>query len=538
MAQIHRPARRRVAALVLALGLVAAACGGDDSSSSSNDQGSTDNTEQASRSPRKGGELTIGTESDVASLDVGVAAQPADKDITLGIFDPLMTWKDGKIVPYLAKSLTPSDDLTTYELVLPTGVAFQDGTKLDADSVVKHFNRLKDPATACPCQNSVAVIASMDTPDGPTGSKVTFHMAAPNVAFPELLTESSGYIESPAAVAKYGADFKNHPVGTGPFVLAEYTPGERVVLTANPSYWQKDDDGIQLPYLDKVTFVPIPDSGQRVTALKTGTIDMFQTADSATLAQATKDGFAAQKISGSSSTVILFNNSKPPFNDVRARQAVAYAVNKDVLNERIYSGVREPSYSAFATDSPYYNKDAGTPKYDLDKAKQLVKDLGGLKFTLESIPTPEANQILQLVKQMGEQAGMQIELKTQEQGAYVNRIFGKGGDYEAACFRTAHFIEPDAWRTGIYTGDTGNLVFYSNKKVDQLLDDARETSDFDQRKKDYFEAQKITGEEVPALTTLYDLFGNVYNKDKVGPMPEPEANSLGALKPGFLYVTK
>jgi peptide/nickel transport system substrate-binding protein len=535
---MHRLAGRRAAALLLALALTAAACGGDDSSKSSSEDKGSDTTEQPARSPKKGGELTIGTESDVASLDVGVAAQPADKDITLGIFDPLMTWTDGKIVPNLAASLTPSEDLKTYEMTLRKGVTFHDGTSLNAESVTKHFNRLKDPATACPCQNSVAVISTMDTPDGPTGLKVTFHMAAPNVAFPELLTESSGYIESPTAVAKYGADFKNHPVGTGPFTLAEYTPGERVVLAAYPKYWQKDDSGVQLPYLDKVTFVPIPDSGQRVTALKTGTIDMFQTADSATLAQATKDGFAAQKISGSSSTVILFNNSKPPFNDVRARQAVAYAVNKDVLNERIYSGVREPSYSAFATDSPYYNKNAGTPKYDLDKAKELVKDLGGLSFTLECIPTPEANQILQLVKQMGEQAGMKITLKTQEQGAYVNRIFGKGGDYEAACFRTAHFIEPDAWRPGIYTGDTGNLVFYSNKKVDQLLDDARQTSDISERKADYFEAQKITGEEVPALTTLYDLFGNVYNKDKVGPMPEPEANSLGALKPGLLYVTK
>jgi peptide/nickel transport system substrate-binding protein len=534
MARNHRP-WRTIAALGLSLGLLAAACGGDDSSSSSSDKGSTDSTEQPAGSPKKGGELTIATESDVASLDVGVAAQPADKDITLGIFDPLTTWKDGKLVPYLAQDLTASDDLTTYEMTLRSGVTFQDGTKLDADSVVKHFNRLKDPATACPCQNSVGVISSMDTPDGPTGLKVTFHMATPNVAFPELLSESSGYIESPTAVAKYGADFKNHPVGTGPFSLQEYTPGERVVLTANPSYWQKDDNGIQLPYLDKVTFVPIPDSGQRLTALKTGTVDMLQTADSSTLAQAEKDGLAIQKVSGSSSTVILFNNSKPPFNDVRARQAVAYAVNKDLLNQRIYSGVREPSYSAFATDSPYYNKDAGTPKFDLDKAKALVKDLGGLKFTLECIPTPEANQILQLVKQMGEAAGMQITLKTQEQGAYVNRIFGKGGDYEAACFRTAHFIEPDAWRPGIYTGDAGNLVFYSNKKVDADLDAGRATADVAKRKAAYFDAQKITGEEVPALTTLYDLFGNVYNKDKVGPLPTPESNSLGALKPGFIY---
>jgi ABC-type transport system substrate-binding protein len=131
---------------------------------------------------------------------------------------------------------------------------------------------------------------------------------------------------------------------------------------------------------------------------------------------------------------------------------------------------------------------------------------------------------------------MKITLETQEQGAYVNRIFGKGGDYEAACFRTAHFIEPDAWRPGLTTGDSANVVFYSNPDVDRLLDEARQTADVDERKAKYFEAQEITAEEVPALTTLYDLFGNVYDADKVGPPPEGEGNSLGAIKPGLLYA--
>src|SRR5689334_18311676 len=124
MARMHRPAGRRAAALLLALALAAAACGGDDSSKSSSGTKGSDTTEAPDRAPKKGGELTIGTESDVASLDVGVAAQPADKDITLGIFDPLMTWKDGKIVPNLAESLTPSEDLKTYEMTLRKGVTF------------------------------------------------------------------------------------------------------------------------------------------------------------------------------------------------------------------------------------------------------------------------------------------------------------------------------------------------------------------------------------------------------------------------------
>ena len=529
----HRP-RRRIAAVLLALGIVAAACGGGNDDSSSPD--ATNTTAAGQRTPRKGGELTFGTESDVATLDVGAAAQPADKVITLGIFDPLMTYEDGELVPFLASSLEASEDLKTYDLVVREDVTFHDDTPLNADAVVKHFDRLKDPATQCPCQGLVSIIQSMDMPDGPEGLAVTFHLASPSVAFPDLLAGSSGYVESPTAVQRLGADFKNHPVGTGPFTLTEFTPGERVVLTAYPGYWGKDDNGIQLPYLDKLTVVPIPDSGQRVAALEAGDIDLFQTADSGTIAQAEDRGFAAQRISGSSSTVILFNNAKPPFDDVRARQAVAYALNKDLINERIYSGVREPSYSAFATDSSYFNPDATSPRYDLDKAKELVEDLGGLEFSIACIPTPEADQILQLVKQMGEAAGMKITLETQEQGAYVNRIFGKGGDYEAACFRTAHFIEPDAWRPGLTTGDSANVIFYSNPDVDRLLDEARQTADVDERKAKYFEAQEITAEEVPALTTLYDLFGNVYDADKVGPPPDGEGNSLGAIKPGLLYA--
>jgi peptide/nickel transport system substrate-binding protein len=233
--------------------------------------------------------------------------------------------------------------------------------------------------------------------------------------------------------------------------------------------------------------------------------------------------------------VILLNNAKPPFNDVRARQALAYAINEDVINQRVYNGVRTPSYSAFATSSPYFDPNATTPKFDLAKAKSLVTALGGLSFSLVCIPTPEADSILQNIKQMGEAAGMKITLQSQEQGAYVNRIFSKNGDYQAACFRTTHFQEPDAIRPTLTTGDTANLVFYSNKQVDSLLEQARSTADVAQRKALYDQVQVIIAQEVPSITTLYDLFANIYNAKTVGPPPPGEANSLGALEPGLLY---
>lgn len=532
----------RIMAMALGLALVAAACGGDDTAGGGGDGGTDETTTTEAAEPEgtpvKGGELVFGSESDVATLDVGAAAQPADKVITLGIYDPLMTYEDGELVPYLAETFeSAGDDLATWNMTLREGVTFHDGTPLNADAVVKHFLRLQDPVTACPCLDIVKIIASMETPDGPEGLSVVFKLGTPSVAFPNDLAGSSGYIESPTAVAKFGADYKNNPVGTGPFVLSEYVPSDRVVLTAYPDYWQTDENGIQLPYLDKLTIKPIPDAGQRLTALERGDIDIFQTAASQDIALAESKGFVAQKISGSSSTIILMNNAKPPFDDVRARQALAYAINKDAINERVYDNVRVPSYSGFALDSGYYNPDAGTPQYDPEKAKELVEEIGGLKFSLVCIPTPEADAILQLIKQMGEQAGMEITLESQEQGAYVNRMFSKSGDYEAACFRSTHFVEPDAIRTGLTTDDAGNLAFYSNPEVDAALDEGRQTSDFDERKAAYDKVQELTGEDVPLITTLYDLFGNVYDPEKVGPPPPGEANSLGAIKPGFLYAT-
>ena len=531
----------RLIALLCGLVLVAAACGGSDDTAG--DDGGDDGTGETTdanadgpeRNPVEGGELVFGAEADVATLAPGEAAQPSDKVITLGIYDPLTTYVDGKVEPFLAESFEFNDALDEWTIVLREGVTFHDDTPLNADAVVKHFERLQDPATACPCKTQADQIESMETPDGPEGLTVVFNLAVPNVAFADYLAGSSGYIESPTAAAG-GTNFKTDGVGTGPFLLDEYVAGERTVLVKNPDYWGTDEDGVQLPYLDKFTVVPIQDAGQRVTALETGEIDMFQTAASDTVKQAEDRGFTAQKISGSSSTIILFNNDKPPFNDVKARQAVAYAIDKDLINERAYDGVRVPSYSGFALDSAYYNPDAGTPKYDPEKAKELVDELGGLDFSLVCIPTPEAEEILNIIKAQGEEVGMNIELQSQEQGAYVNRMFSKNGDYEAGCFRSSHFIEPDAIRPGLTTGDDGNLAFYSNEEVDQLLDEARQTADFEERKEKYFRVQEITAEEVPLLTTLYDLFGNVYDESRAGPPPPGEPNSLGAIKPGLLYA--
>ena len=145
-------------------------------------------------------------------------------------------------------------------------------------------------------------------------------------------------------------------MGTGPFSLEDY---DTLVLKKNPNYWKKDEAGNQLPYLDEIKIEPIPDTKVRLQSLRSGDIDIFQTADTDNIVDVVKggDNFKVQKVTGTSSTIVLFNLEKPPFDDIRMRQAFAYALNRKEINNVQYKGSRQEAYSAFNPDSAYYTED-------------------------------------------------------------------------------------------------------------------------------------------------------------------------------------
>ena len=536
MTETHR-SLRWLFALLLTLSLVAGACGGgDDESGSGGDGGTSGTVEEDAGDPVVGGTLTFGQESDVATLDVAKnLAQPADRNISLAVYDPLMEYdEDGKLVPFLAETFEASDDLKTYTLELREGVVFHDDTPLNADAVIAHFDRLKDPATNSTWKTDADVIASMKKVDDLT---VEFTMTSPNVGFGDVIAGTVGLIESPTAVQKSGADFGQRPVGTGPFVLTEFVPGDRVVVKKNPKYWRKDDKGNQLPYLDSIVFKPIPDTKQRINALQAGDVDMIHTADPSTIKQAEGAGLKVQRISGSSATIILLNHGRAPTDDVRVRRALVHAIDKEALIDVVWGGEREPASSSFATDSDYYVKQDAAPTYDPEKAKALLEEYGKpVSVTLECIATPEANQVLQLVKQMWEQAGAKVQLISTEQGQFVNKIYGTK-DYVTACFRSNHFADPDQIYTSFKTGSAANLLNYANADLDAALEAGRSTADVAERKEAYAKAQEIMAETIPSIALAYDLFSNIY-KPAVHGLPVPEAKALGVIKTATLWIEK
>ena len=549
-----RPHRRHTARAVgvgLALVLLVAACSNGPSDSStpgSTAAGGTStpgatapksgfNEAQFEGEPKVGGSITFGVESTIATLDpAGNLAQPSDIDMALSIYDQLITYdKAGKYAPGLATKWANSNGLKTWTLTLRTGVTFSDGTPFDAEALVKHFTRLKDPKTACTCAPNMALITDFKATDAST---VEVNLAEPNAFFPSLLAGPIGFVASPTATAKWGKDYGRHPVGTGPFTLASF---DTLVLKKNPTYWKKDDQGRALPYLDQITVKVIADATVRLQSLSTGDIDAFQTADTASVAKAVADkSLKVQKVTGSSATITIFNMRKPPFNDVKMRQAIAYGLNRQELNSVLYQSARQPAYSPFATDSPYY-ADIAWPKYDPAKGRELVKEYkaggGSVKFTTTCIATPEGRDGLAVTQRNGKAIGLEGSNEFLDQGAYVNKVIGASHDFTVGCFRSPQIADADGLYTVLHTGGSGNVMGYSNPTVDKALEDIRKTADEKEHVRLLKIVQEQVAKDVPSVPLLYDLFANIYNP-KVSGFPVPEANYLGAIKFATLYLKK
>ena len=531
--------RRRVGLVVVAVAaaVAAQACSGSSSSSKTSSStavgaAATSAAPTNAQTPRSGSTLRFGLESDVATLDEAQGlAQPADKAIALSIYDPLLGFKpDGSVGPYLASSVTHSSDAKTWTLTLNQGITFSDGTPFNADAVVAHFKRLQDPATKSFWYTDAAKF-SVTAPDETT---VAFTLSAPNVAFENDLAGTEGYIESPTAVKAEGADFGRKPVGTGPFILKEYVTGDHVLVTKNPNYWRKDANGLALPYLDSIRFVPIPDTKARLSSLQAGDVDLIQTADSGTVKQTVDAGLQVQKISGSSSTVVIFDNKVAPVDSPLVRQALNYATDRETINKVVYGGVRQLAYSPFATNSPYYEQ-VGPQTFDLAKAKSLLQQYGKpVSLSLICIPTPEGNEVTQLLQQMWEAAGATVTLKTEEQGQYVTDIFGHK-PYQAGCFRNNQFVDPDDIYNTYYTGNSQNVLDYSNPAVDAALDKGRADPNTADRIAAYHTVQEQLAMDVPGFPLLYNLYANI-STSKVHGLPAAEADSLGAIKTVTIWM--
>jgi peptide/nickel transport system substrate-binding protein len=400
--------------------------------------------------------------------------------------------RDLTVKPDLATSWSASEDLQTWTFKLREGVKFHHGRTLDSDDVVATIKRILDPNTGSRARANLSMVEKVEAVDPLT---VRFVLNIPYAGFPDIFGERQLRI-----IAKDQIDtLSTKPIGTGPFKFVSWSPGDRLELVKNPDYFEKG-----LPRLDGVTMRIIPEAAARLAAIESGAVDILWNLPYETVEKfKSHPNVRADAVSTATWDGVILNNERPPFNDVRVRQALALAIDKAALVELAIFGQGAPTHSPIPPSHPYFSGSLPFPPPDIAKAKKLLAEAGypnGFEVPMQ-VPQ-EREQRVRLgvaVRDMARAAGININIERVPFASYAANVAGK-----AQMYVDGYFARPTI-DTALYpfyhsSGSWNRqLWLYKNARVDGLLDTARKTNDEATRKEIFLEFQKIANETVPSI---------------------------------------
>lgn len=368
---IFRKARIPALMAIVAMGL--AACGGGGGSN----EGASASTSYGKPTP--GGDLTVSFSASPTSLDPISGGSGLDHSSLYPIYSRLVNFTpDLQAKPGLAKSWEYPDPLTLV-LTLQPNVKFQDGTAMDAAAVKFNIDRARTLPTST-VKTNLSTIASVDATSPDT---VTIHLTEPDSSLPLIFADRAGMMVSPTAVQSEGADFGSHPVGAGPYKFVSFAPGDSLVLAKNTGYWEPGK-----PYLDNLTIKYIANGQTANNALVDKQIDFVNGVSPQLVASLkAKPDVVVKSSSSVSMNGCYFNFRKPPFNELKARQAIAYALDNEALNKALNFGQGgEAATQLFPSGYWAYDKGLKYPyKHNAKKAKQLWSEAGMDGVTVQAI---------------------------------------------------------------------------------------------------------------------------------------------------------
>jgi len=498
---------RSTIAVTLGMGMLAAACGGSDDTNETTTpdavpagaevRGGSVSGPADSSPPVAGGRIPFGIEAEPGGLDATrYAFSNAGHMVASAVFDPLATLDaDGNAVPYLASSIEPNDDNTTWTITLPDGVEFHDGTPLDAAAVVANLEAYRISSITGAALFAIEAVSET----GPL--EVIIELDRPYARFPLLLTTQLGYVMAPVMLDE--PEYAAKPVGTGPFVFSRHDPDKVWSFTKNPSYWR---DG--LPYLDAIDFEIIQDASTRLERFTSGDLDMMYTERPGQIAVLrANEGIKRAEYSLGDETMSVLNTTKPPFDNLTARRAVAYATDAASWRAEIaVDGAGDlPSNGPFSAGQPGYLEDNGYPEFDMAKAKELVAQYEAetgqpLAFAFANQADVDTLRDANYFADLYTEAGMTVEITSVPQINLVATI--ATGNYQMGRFRLFNQPDPDAdshfWRSESI-GELVSLNFprHVNTDMDATIDAAMATEDPAERDRLYQEVNRTLAAEVP-----------------------------------------
>ncbi len=426
------------------------------------------------------------------NLDPHNMSLMAAGQIGLAVTPGLTFWDfDGKIAPLLAESWQVSTDGLTYTFKLRPNLKFHNGKVLDAKAVVKNFERILDPKTGSFLLGDLGLLKKVEPKDD---LNVVFTLSAPYPAFVAVLANRLGITDVDALSI-------TQPIGAGPFRIKEYIKGSHLVLTKFENYW---DTG--KPKLDEVTWRWIAQDDVALTALKAGEVDLAWHVPWVGLSDLLSKNEIAMDLNPSLVyNYFFFNCQRPPFNDVRVRKAVAYAINKDQIIKTALDGYASEAISPYP---PGHTSRVDLPKYEYspDKAKKLLEEAGfakGLTADYYVYSTQYFPKVGEIAQAQLKSAGIELKFTQMETATYWAEFYLKGkvpmgfGGYSPR-------LDPHMeYYPKFHSKGAQNSSQYNNPQVDKLLDEGQTCIDAKRRKEIYDQVQTILNDEVPWLYVLH-----------------------------------
>jgi peptide/nickel transport system substrate-binding protein len=469
--------------------------------------------------------ITVASSADPKSLDpYGTTDSPAGR-VAVQIFETLADRDEqGNIVPGLAESWEVKDP-TTYVFHIRKGVKFHNGEELTANDVKFSFDKM----SASPHASSIT--GTIDFANSKVIDKYTFEMKMTEPFGPILnhlchgvmaIVNEKGYTEA-------GGSVNEKPIGTGPYKFVSWKAADRVTLARFDDYW---GEKAKVPNL---VFRTISEATSRVIEVETGGVDVALQILPSAVSRIQQNKNVKIGVQETYTTNFLaFNCNKAPTNNVKLRQAISLAINTNAIQKVVFKGMGMVAIAPIGPSIRGYNKDLPPHEYNPEKAKTLLAEAGypkGLKLTLTSDENQERLDVAEMVQAQLAEIGVELEVITLERGKFIDDVIA-GNLQMFALGWTTNTGDPDyalyaSFHTSMF-GEGGNMSFYSNPKVDELLTKGRNSTDDKTRMDAYYEAQKIIWEEVPCIFYLHPQEITAYNANLKGFNISPEGRSIFA----------
>lgn len=472
--------------------------------------------------PALSAELRIGLADDADVLDPAQSRTFVGRIVYTAMCDKLVDVSpDLKIVPQLATEWNWSADGKELTMKLREGVKFHDETPLNAAAVVATIER----NMTLPESRRKSELSSVEKVEATGDYEVKFTLKAPDVTLLAQLSDRAGMIVSPTAAKELGADFGSKPVCAGPFKFVERVQQDRIVLEKFADYWDKDK-----VFIDKVTYLPIPDSTVRLANLRSGELDMIERLAATDAASVKSDAALTYADAVSIGYMAMYVNiangprADNPFGkDKRLRQAFSLAIDREALSQVVFEGTAMAGNQPYPPTSPWFNKEIPVPVRDIAKAKELMKAAGHetLDIELQHANSPVVTQMMQVVQSMVAEAGFKVSLKATEFATLLSEQ--TAGNFQLSRSDWSGRIDPDGNLHQFVTCKGGiNDAKYCNAEVDTLLNDARASTDETVRKQKYDAAGKILDDDLPVIYLGHQSWIWAIKKDVTGFVPSPD----------------